>query len=343
MPFQVARAFVTSILGLCVYGTACTNSRLPTDEASQGGAPAGEGSAAGAGAGDAGGTAGGAARAAGSGGAPASSGAGGEPSLSAAPGGTVIVMGEALCAGKACGPSEQCCLLTGECFDPSSPSSCEPPPTSDVEPPPPGTRHAPSGARLCASNTDCARDEYCENHALCLGVGYCVSRTNCPTSSGMAVCGCNGITYPNLQSACFAGTRIAGSGSCGETRLEGAGGSSAGTLVTTCARSSDCPGGQACCALTGRCYAAGREAICTEPPPGSDRACLDDSDCLDEDVCLGDGCEGLGGCVSRYAFECRGVLEPVCGCDGRSYTSAACAIAEGVRPRHPGQCAPEVP
>jgi hypothetical protein len=263
------------------------------------------------------------------------------PSIRDAPEGTVAVEGTPRCAGKVCAANEQCCLLTGRCIETAVFGAQCALPDSVSEVPPPGIPPLSMGTpalELCAANSDCAGDAYCENGSLCLGVGYCASRTNCPASSPLAVCGCDGLTYPNVQSACFAGTRLAGRSDCGQSFVEGGGGSFAGHTVTTCADASDCGQSETCCVLTGRCYPLGRDAVCAEPPPGSDRACLDDSDCLYDDFCQGAGCDGPGGCVARSSVECTGRLEPVCGCDGNSYTSAACATAAGVRTAHSGSC-----
>lgn len=298
----------------CGDGFACTlSSCIPRANGSGGAGGSGAGGVGGAG----GGTTGGA-------------------KIEDAPAGTVIVEGTRLCAGKACAAGEVCCLVTGECFDRSSPASCPVPP---VEGTPPGFKGAPPDAVPCASDIDCRADEYCGNDVLCLGVGYCMSRTNCGHSSGpRSWCGCDGITYPNTQSACFAGARIGGEGPCGASYLQGDGGSFAGSVVVACGSDADCTDGLTCCALTGNCYDEARPIECAEPPPGSDRACLDDTDCLNDNFCYAEGCDGPGGCKSRGSADCTGLLDPVCGCDGKSYTNADCAITAGVRVAQGGKC-----
>lgn len=74
-----------------------------------------------------------------------------------------------LCAGVECAAHEDCCLADGKCFDPkASPGAC-------VAPSTPG----PQGQKPCMASSQCAADEYCQpsNQALCLGPGYCASRT----------------------------------------------------------------------------------------------------------------------------------------------------------------------
>ncbi len=45
----------------------------------------------------------------------------------------------------------------------------------------------------------------------------------------------------------------------------------------------------------------------------------------------------MGECVER-PLSCDGVLDPVCGCDGRTYTSACEAAGSGVSVDHTGTC-----
>ncbi len=237
-----------------------------------------------------------------------------------------------LCAGVECAAHEDCCLADGKCFDPkASPGAC-------VAPSTPG----PQGQKPCTASSQCAADEYCQpsNQALCLGPGYCASRTNCPSSSASSFCACNGVTYPDLQTACAAGATVIGMGPCGVPVTAGGGGSSSGKLITLCAIDAHCESGQKCCSITGVCYDASLPVLCSFPPPGSSVPCLDDSHCMDGvEYCSGAGCTGPGGCVSMPGTgSCTGEFTPVCGCNGKTYTNATCASVEGARLAHDGQC-----
>jgi hypothetical protein len=107
-----------------------------------------------------------------------------------------------------------------------------------------------------------------------------------------------------------------------------------------CGTSSDCSSGELCCAITGRCYPTTDPDQCRMPPPGTRVPCTSDAQCSSYEYCLGDGCSGPGGCVSMGSQgDCGVTLEPVCGCDGVTYTSAACASVRGVRVASKGQCA----
>jgi len=152
------------------------------------------------------------------------------------------------------------------------------------------------------------------------------------------MCGCDGVTYPDVQTACALGVTIIGTGKCGETQTIGAGGESAGKVLTYCATSSMCPSGQECCSITGQCYDSTKPELCAPPPDGTKFPCLDDSQCITPyEYCYAATCDGPGGCVNRPGT-CSGELVPVCGCNGKSYVNAECAAVDGTRVAHTGQC-----
>lgn len=239
-----------------------------------------------------------------------------------------------LCGGVACAANETCCLLNARCFDPNLRADfCGIP--SDTPP-------NPYGLTSCASNNDCAAGEMCHG-STCGGVGSCISRQGCGTcftgSGPCIVCGCDGVTYVGMEAACAAGVRISSSRSaCGESQtLGGAGVGGSIVTITYCGTDTQCPSGQQCCARTGECFDPAKPALCDEPPIGT-RGCYTDADCY-YGQCLGAGCEGPGSCV-QTGSQCSSVLNPVCGCDGQTYTNAECATAEGVRIASEGNCAP---
>lgn len=240
----------------------------------------------------------------------------------------------ARCGGKVCATGLACCLLDGTCFDPSDPNAC-PIPAPDPA--------APAGTRPCGSNTQCAAGESCvaANALLCLGPGHCQPLDICASDADIT-CGCDGNTYTSGRSACSAGVRVNGfhHGGCGDAYIVVAGGTSMGVTVTACGDDSQCPSGQRCCAITGLCYDPAQTGACAMPPAGTWFPCAGDAICsiVPYSYCQGVGCGTPGGCVSAFGSNCGIVLDPVCGCDGTTYTSADCAAKSAVRVAHTGPC-----
>jgi hypothetical protein len=239
------------------------------------------------------------------------------------------------CNGQPCDAPLACCTATGECFDPDlDEAACSPPPPGDD----------PQGRRTCASNQHCETGEFCMlDGVLCVGSGHCQPIDNCGTCSGCRVCGCDGNTYPDIQTACRAGANAIGPSlaGCGEPQTEGGAGASTIGMreFIVCAHDGHCPSESFCCAMAARCYFEADRDICIPPPDGTRIACRTTENCGDGEYCLGEGCDGPGGCV-RFGSkgDCGVTLEPVCGCDGTTYTSVACAASRGVRVDHGGEC-----
>jgi hypothetical protein len=239
----------------------------------------------------------------------------------------------ATCKAGRCGGGQVCCILNGTCISPSRAAIDCPRPTSLPSPGIPD-------AALCGSNADCASTQFCGSNDTCLGPGQCMDRSNCGTSTGPPVCGCDGVTYKDVQTACLAGTTTLGrTGACGVVNQPGSAFSNgARQSVTYCGTDNQCPAGQKCCAIYGTCLDTSVPDLCTFPPAGASRSCVEDVHCHDGEFCQGAGCSGPGGCVFVDGSMCTGVLDPVCGCDGKTYTNEGCTFAAGVRTAHTGSC-----
>jgi hypothetical protein len=244
--------------------------------------------------------------------------------------------GPVLCGGVECSESQACCQTNAVCYDPEL--------EGDLCPRPDPFPDIPDW-RPCASSAHCEPGEYCASFPgdLCQGPGYCQSRSSCGGSS-YAVCGCDGNSYSHIGEACRAGanhqTTYVGGG-CGETiDANSFHGVSLPRWVTLCGSQTHCAAGERCCNLTGICYPESDPGRCQTPPEGTRYPCTADDQCVaGYEFCAGLGCSGPGGCVSIHENEDCGVrFEPVCGCNGVSYTSAPCAYAEGVRVASEGAC-----
>jgi hypothetical protein len=258
-------------------------------------------------------------------------------------GGTSPPSSPPMCGATQCATGQQCCFSTLTCFDPTDATACAVPPPFV---PPPGVPPSTPPIRSCAANSHCRADEFCraQNVRLCAGPGICSPRGEgsppCGTGPGgpicpVPVCACDGQRYPTVEAASLAGVRVAGSSA---VQFGGAL-SDGGDAPTTCPSATTCPDGQLYCALTGRCYAASCAGCCVAPPAGTAFPCEDNSQCEDHEYCAGTGCGTPGGCTYRMETgTCEGTLEPVCGCDGRSYQNTCSAHMSRARVASMGAC-----
>jgi len=101
--------------------------------------------------------------------------------------------------------------------------------------------------------------------------------------------------------------------------------------------------------VTGQCLRAHK---CPEPPeievigPGTGEVCFTDSDCGGDSFCQKDpgictNSEVPGVCFSATTILCAQEYDPVCGCDGNTYSNACIASVAGVNVDFDGPCSPD--
>ena len=215
----------------------------------------------------------------------------------------------------------------------------------------------------CDDNADCPRGTYCQKReGACDAAGECTVRpTRCPRIFD-PVCGCDGQTYPNACEAGAAGISIDHVGECEDVAKDGCETNRDCNRTSYCSKNQgDCDGVGECvdrpeactrefrpvCGCDGvtysnACVAASRGATIDyvgECDDVAEEGCETNRDCDAVSYCAKDDgdCDSVGECRVRPQI-CPFIFDPVCGCDGQTYSNSCVAAAQGVNVAAGGDC-----
>jgi len=184
---------------------------------------------------------------------------------------------------------------------------------------------------VCSSNVDCDDDEYCKKEACSVAKGYCVERgfASFCAMEYKPVCGCDGKTHSNPCRIAQAGVNINYIGECSKKN-------SSSPTPTASRGTSPAP-----TSTPSRPTPTPDDDDDDDDDVNTNRLiCSDDAECpADDDFCYKETCNAPQGvCTKNTEIVCTSVIQPVCGCDGKTYSHGCKALTAGVNVDHQGSC-----
>jgi hypothetical protein len=182
----------------------------------------------------------------------------------------------------------------------------------------------------CFSNSDCGPENYCSKpKESCDGKGTCAVRPDACIEIYQPVCGCDDRTYGNACEAAAAGVNVVHDGACIEPECG------------ECTSDADCSAGTRCnaadlCLVSCECPMCD---VCAGHCVPVSLTCRSNADCSTGYYCAKPAgeCAGAGTCQIR-GDACLMYWDPVCGCDGNTYSNAGCAAVAGMSVAYRGEC-----
>jgi hypothetical protein len=195
-------------------------------------------------------------------------------------------------------------------------------------------------AAVCDAFHLCSSEQLCE-----LASGICVSDVDAGTCVAVPffcfdslnpVCGCDGLTYGSDCLRRAARVQKADDGACAAAECR-----EACDCYATRSFAATCPLECVTCDSYWTCFDNRCLERCGPVPANTcERLCTGNETCSAGEYCgrpVG-GCALRGACVAR-PDGCLDILDPVCGCDGKTYGNACEAARAGVVVEHLGPCA----